>query len=419
MGYCFVHAADLHLDTPFTRIGPVPPSLQPLLRDASLAAFDRLIDLALRRDAAFVLLAGGIYDGPDRGLRAQVRLRDGLERLRRHGIPTIILLEGSSHPDDWLSIGSWPDGVTCLAPGMTQTVPVERDGRRLATIARVTQGDLNGVPRPTVDPYQAERSGLRITLLHTQRDGDHASDPHGGVLHQHRGVDYWALGGRHDAHIVSSGTGPLAVYPGTLQGRSLTPDELGPKGAMVVPVEEGMTGAPEFVSLAPVQLLRLRIDQSEIADLAELRSTLQERAAALRAEHRVDGLLLQAELVGQGPLHGELLQPGTLEGLLRQLRASVDPAPPIVWWAQVRLHPGSQPVGALAGHDFAADLRRLAAELVDDPERLRSFAAEHLDALQRLGPYAGSGAPDRRELADRLALAEALALHLLAGRGRA
>ena len=48
------------------------------MRDASLAAWDNLVELTIARGAAFLLLAGDIYDGPQRGVRAQLRFLRGL-----------------------------------------------------------------------------------------------------------------------------------------------------------------------------------------------------------------------------------------------------------------------------------------------------------------------------------------------------
>ena len=47
MRFCFVHAADLHLDTPFEGLGQLNPQLGERLRDASLDAFDDLVRLAI------------------------------------------------------------------------------------------------------------------------------------------------------------------------------------------------------------------------------------------------------------------------------------------------------------------------------------------------------------------------------------
>ena len=86
MDFCFVHAADLHLDTPFAGIRGEEPRVGKRLQDASLEAFDRLIDLTIERDAQFLLLAGDIYDQSERGIRAQLCLHKGMQKLAREDI---------------------------------------------------------------------------------------------------------------------------------------------------------------------------------------------------------------------------------------------------------------------------------------------------------------------------------------------
>src|SRR5262249_45763005 len=89
--FSFIHAADLHLDTPFQGIGKINPALQQKLRDASLATFDNLIRAAISRKVDFVVLAGDIYDGAERGVRAQARFLSGLKELDRNGIPCFFI----------------------------------------------------------------------------------------------------------------------------------------------------------------------------------------------------------------------------------------------------------------------------------------------------------------------------------------
>lgn len=79
--FTFVHAADLHLDSPMKGIGRTAPYVQEALRDASLHAFDRLIALTEEVDAAALLWAGDVFDHGAPSLRAQFRLKDGAERL--------------------------------------------------------------------------------------------------------------------------------------------------------------------------------------------------------------------------------------------------------------------------------------------------------------------------------------------------
>ena len=110
------------------------------LREASLLAFDSLVELCLERGVAFLVIAGDIYDGPERGLRAQLRFRDGLDRLSAAGISSFVV-HGNHDPVEtgWSALGdTWPERVTVFGPGTVQAVPVEIDGIPLATVQGIS-----------------------------------------------------------------------------------------------------------------------------------------------------------------------------------------------------------------------------------------------------------------------------------------
>ncbi|MDI3305771.1 MAG: DNA repair exonuclease [Acetobacteraceae bacterium] len=407
MSFCFVHAADLHLDTPFAGVGPVPPDLRARLRDASLAAFDHLVELALARDAAFVLLAGGIYDGPERGLRAQVRVRQGLERLAERGIPVVIVAGAGEPAGDWPAIPTWPATVTRVPPGPIRPVPVVRDGQRLATI----YGASGAPARAARDLTRVAAPGIHVALLHVPARGlAELGSPDALAA---RGLDYWALGGEHAARLLTVRQ-PWLVYPGTTQGRGPDPDELGPKGAMVVPVEDGRVGPPELVPLDAVRVVALEVDLGALPDPAALRAELLASADALRAQHGRDlvvhVVLRDPEAARRGPLSA-----AATAALLRDLRAAVAGSAPAVWWATLRSAPPAGPSADAIGErtDFAAEVRRLAAELAADPARLRALLGERL-TLPPAGTLERAVRPlDEAALAALLRDAEALAVVLL------
>ena len=108
----FIHAADLHLDTPFEGIAGPAPKVAEALREASLQAWDRLVQLALDEEVLFVLLAGDIYDGADRGVRAQIRFVNGLRRLDQAGIRTFIVHGNHDPLSGWSAVHEWPATVT-------------------------------------------------------------------------------------------------------------------------------------------------------------------------------------------------------------------------------------------------------------------------------------------------------------------
>ena len=86
----FIHAADLHFDSPFKGMTGLPIDRLNSLRDSTFAAFTKLIEHALKTKPDFVLIVGDIYDGEDRSLRAQMKFREGMDKLDEAGIPVFI-----------------------------------------------------------------------------------------------------------------------------------------------------------------------------------------------------------------------------------------------------------------------------------------------------------------------------------------
>src|SRR5882672_11400822 len=132
--FCFVHAADLHLDTPYASIARAAPEIAGRLRDASLEAFDALVRLAIERAAAFVVIAGDAYACADRGVRGQLRFLRGVERLGERGIP-VFVAHGNHDPlDGWSAMRRPPANLTVFGGEAVETLPVTRRGEVLAQV---------------------------------------------------------------------------------------------------------------------------------------------------------------------------------------------------------------------------------------------------------------------------------------------
>jgi exonuclease SbcD len=77
----FIHAADLHLDSPFRGSVSASAALKERLQSATLGALRRVVDHTITSKADFLIIAGDIYDSKDRNLRALVSFRNEMERL--------------------------------------------------------------------------------------------------------------------------------------------------------------------------------------------------------------------------------------------------------------------------------------------------------------------------------------------------
>jgi len=430
VAFCFVHAGDLHLDAPFTGLRRVDREVADLLVDASLAAFDALVQLTIDRGAAFLLLAGGVYDGPRSGIRAQVALRRGLERLGRAGIATFLVL-GDRDPaaGGWSAIQTWPPHVTVFGADRTAAVTVARGGEPIATVHGLSHARPGATPNLVRRFARTGGPGLHIGLLHADLDGAPGSGASPCTLDDLRGagLDYWALGHAHRARVLApEGDGPWVVEPGTLQGRGPAPAERGPKGAMVVTVDGTRVSPPEFVALDAVRLDTAVVDVTPLADLAEVTDALAAAGGELRASAGGRPVLASATLVGTGPVAAELRRPHADRALLDRLREGpeqelarratmlsthqdADPGPPLLWWERVTdATDRDRDLTALRQRgDLPAAVLAAADVLAADPDGLRAFAAPHL------APLGDLGAPDDPVMA--WPAVTTLALDLLVG----
>ena len=59
----FIHAADIHLDSPLRGLEQYEGVPVQEIRNAARRALSNLVDLALDQKVAFVLIAGDLYDG--------------------------------------------------------------------------------------------------------------------------------------------------------------------------------------------------------------------------------------------------------------------------------------------------------------------------------------------------------------------
>ena len=63
MQFTFIHAADLHIDSPLAGLGVKDPAVAARFAHAGRRAVEALIDETIAAKAAFLLICGDIFDG--------------------------------------------------------------------------------------------------------------------------------------------------------------------------------------------------------------------------------------------------------------------------------------------------------------------------------------------------------------------
>ena len=359
------------------------------LRDASLAAWDNLVALAVARAVDFVVLAGDIYDGEDRGVRAQLRLARGLERLSAAGISTFIAHGNHDPLGGYSAIRQWPAGVHIFGSERVERRTIERDGRELAHVYGVSYSQPAVRENLAAGFSREGGGGLHVGVLHCNVGGSGEHDAYSPCELadlERAGMDYWALGHIHRQTTLPA-RGCWAVYSGNTQGRSPKPSECGPKGVMIVEADSaGGVRSAEHVPVDAARFVHDELDVADVADLSALRAALLERAAALRAEHDGRALVIRMTLAGAGPVHADVRRPGAMEELLAELRRECEAERPVLYWEGLL----DRTRAALAldriaeRGDFSADVLAQARLLSRDPERLDELMQAHTAELKRI-----------------------------------
>ena len=248
--------------------------------------------------------------------------------------------------------------------------------------------------------YPAAKPGyVNMENLHTSLSGDVEHDPYAPCKLEDlttRGYDYWALGHIHKgAKLLDD---PWVVYPGNLQGRHAK--ETGPKGCMLVEVDDDRISTVELVDLAVVRWQLAVVDlkgKTREADLVEaIRGALAHTYKAADSRPTAVRLILG----GETPLHDAIeRRPSRLLQTVLELAAEIGGDD--IWIEKIRndtvpplIAPSSQ------ASDTANDLTQIMEEVANDTGRVNALLQKELKPLRTKLPEELKGLPALKFLDD-------------------
>ena len=377
----FLHAADIHLDSPLRGLERYDGAPVAELRGATRKAFENLVRLSLDEHVDFVLIAGDIYDGDWKDYNTGLFFVRQMAGLREIGI-RVFLIRGNHDAASQITRElKLPDNVHEFSSRTPETVQLDHVGVAIhgQSFSRqaVTQ-DLS------TDYPLAKKGFFNIGLLPTSADGREGHEnyaPCSVAGLRSKGYDYWALGHVHQREVLQEE--PWIVFPGNLQGRHAR--ETGSKGCTLVTVANERVQSVEHRELDVVRWCQCTVDGSGAADLDELLERVQR---GLRAElNQVQGRLLAVRLVVGGACRASRALSTQHERFVNECRALAnDICGGRVWVEKVQLQTRSEvDLDELArGSDPVADLLRFIRGLRTDEAVLRELLSEFKDLKQKL-----------------------------------
>ena len=313
----FLHAADIHLDSPLKGLIGQEGNAAERVRTATREALDQLVDFAIKEQVKFLVIAGDLYDGDWRDYKTGLFFVGQMGRLNKAGIP-VYLLHGNHDAQSQITKRlELPDNVHVFGTRKPETfelgeLNVALHGQSFRQ-REVTDNLVPDYPRPVSGTFN-------IGVLHTALGGRKGHDNYAPCSLDelvNKGYDYWALGHVHQAAVLHER--PHIVFSGNLQGRHVR--ETGIKGAYLVAVEE-----KEITELAcvPCDVVRWVVlpvplnDAESIGDVTDrVRGALESAVA-----NEADGRLLACRIVFEGrtEVHEQLV--ASEDQVLAEARAS-------------------------------------------------------------------------------------------------
>lgn len=327
-----VHAADIHLDTPFRRHDA---ALRQRLQHAGREAFRALIDLTLEERADALLIAGDLFDNDWLTIATERVLTSELARLTDSGA-TVVYATGNHDPGRTnyrAAHVDWPAANFHLHSSRTpRRIPINRGDERVGWVVAAGHQTTHEVTNLASTFPPAPGPHPTVALLHADVGGAQgAPDDEAGNVYAPAALsdldpsyDYWALGHIHKRQRLREDS-PV-WYPGNLQGRDF--GETGAKGALVVDLNPPEPPHVRFQPLASVRWERLTVsDLDESHAIGDVHAAVRAKFDGLReADNALLGdeeWILRVQLSGPCPLAALLRQEEERDGLAEYLCESL------------------------------------------------------------------------------------------------
>ena len=377
----FLHAADIHLDSPLIGLAGAEGRVAERIRSAPRAAFEALVERAIEDEVNFLVIAGDLYDGTWRDYKTGLFFAEQMGRLNQARIP-VYLLHGNHDAESQITKPLvLPENVSVFGTRNAETFRIEE----LNVALHGQSFRERAVTDNLVPDYPAPIAGaFNIGVLHTALGGmgEHANYAPCSVPELlAKGYDYWALGHVHQKRVLNER--PHIVFPGNLQGRHVR--ETGPKGAFLVTVEEG-----EVVAFAPLELDVVRwsvmdVDVTAAGNMGDVINLM--RDALAQEAHKADGRLLAARILlqGQTPLHNQLI--ASAQELTAEARsAALGLGEDVAWTERVTVwtSPVADSTESAAWADTFGDLQYMLGEAGSDSELLTELQRDIGELIRRL-----------------------------------
>ncbi len=320
----FIHASDFHLERPLQDILDLPDHLRRTLVDAAWKAAEAIFEHAIVENVDFIVLAGDLLNPLTCGAQGPAFLLEHFETLQKRNIQVYWAGGSIDDPERWPEAVALPENVHVFSKHEVETFVYRRHQTSLVTLLGRSH---DGSETVRAAEYAIEPDdNFVIAVAHGQADSESLSGER---------VDYWALGGKHQADVLRSDE-PMIRYCGSPQARSL--NETGAHGFILVDVDAQRNVQTHSIDIDMIRYSRQEIDAEDVALGRDLRQLLGKRVARLQSEASGRHLLVKWR-VHMDLENAAIVGPSALEDLLGWLRREFGHGQPCCWSIDIEILP--------------------------------------------------------------------------------
>jgi DNA repair exonuclease SbcCD nuclease subunit len=377
VAYRFVHAADIHLDSPLRSLALRDADLAELIGNATRRAFVRIIDLCLEEQVDALLIAGDLYDGEQTSMKTARFLAEQLRRLDEASIRVFIIRGNHDALSKITKELVLPNSVKVFA-GRAEAVEIDRAPSHVPVVIHGLSFAQPHAPESLLGKYRPSVEGaVNIGLLHTSLAGTAGHDlysPCSLADLERTGFRYWALGHVHKRSAVEGAC--TIVMPGIPQGRDI--NEAGPKSVTLVTIHDDGSVLLEERDTSIAQFERVSIDASGLEDWRDLVSAIARGLEKARDVVRSEHLVTRLQVSGATPLGWRILRDAEMLKTEADERASIVGS---CWVEKLEISCHPPKLGLETSGDPVSELHRLIEKDVLDSD---AFQAEFVGMAEEL-----------------------------------
>lgn len=307
----FIHAADIHLDSPLDHLRSADEEAARQVAAASRMSVERIVAAAIEHEVAALVIAGDLFDGPVRDASAALWIDSQFRKLRRAGIDVVLIRGNHDALSNACRSVKWSDGVYQLGAEKATSHVIDSCGLAIhgqSFGARAVMENIAATYPEAVEGY------FNVGLLHTSLAGSSGHDTYAPTsidVLEGRGFDYWALGHIHQRTLESLSARCWVGFSGNTQGRHVR--ECGAKGCNLVHVRDRRIQRVDFLATDSVRWFEVAVDASHIDTLGDLTERASAACESLLSQQEGRQLAIRVRIAGSSKLHTPLSDSVTRE----------------------------------------------------------------------------------------------------------